>query len=261
MRNVTATTATVEMAAATHQGLLRAHNEDCIAMRPHAGLAVLADGMGGHNAGEVASRIAVEVVTGGIEAAVATADGLHASRAEGLIVQHIARANTLVYHAALGHEEYAGMGTTIVAGLWYGSELSVGHIGDSRAYRLRAQELEQLTRDHTLVQAQVERGTLTRDQARKTAARNILTRALGTASEASADVQTHRAQVGDVYLLCSDGLSDMLDDEEIRQTLDRFGATMQVAADQLVLQANRHGGADNISVIVVKVLDTEEHDR
>jgi serine/threonine protein phosphatase PrpC len=254
-------TAAVEMAAATHQGLLREHNEDCVAMRPHAGLAVLADGMGGHNAGEVASRIAVEVVTGGIEAAIATDASLSASRAESLIAQHIARANTLVYHAARGHEEYSGMGTTIVAGLWYGSELSVGHIGDSRAYRLRAHELEQLTRDHTLVQTHVERGTLTRDQARKTAARNILTRALGTVSEASADVQTHRAQAGDVYLLCSDGLSDMLDDEEIRRTLDRFGAAMQVAADQLVLQANRHGGADNISVIVVKVLDTEEHDR
>jgi protein phosphatase len=253
--------APLEMAAATHQGLLRAQNEDCVAMRPHAGLAVLADGMGGHNAGEVASRIAVEAVTGGIEAAVAALDGLQASRAEALIAEHIARANTLVYHTALGHEEYAGMGTTIVAGLWYGSELSVGHIGDSRAYRLRAQELEQLTRDHTLVQAHVERGTLTREEARKTAARNILTRALGTASEATADVHSYQAQAGDVYLLCSDGLSDMLDDEEIRRTLDCFSAAMQAAADQLVLQANRHGGADNISVVIVKVLDTEERDR
>jgi PPM family protein phosphatase len=256
---VTTEGAIVEMAAATHRGLMRSENEDCVAARPETGLAVLADGMGGHNAGEVASRIAVEVISGAMAASLeAESRRPTAERIESMITDAIARANTLVYNAARGHSAYSGMGTTIVVAVWYGAHVSIGHIGDSRAYRLRAGELVQLTRDHTLVQDRVERGTLSRAQARRAAARNILTRALGTAPSVAADLRTYDAQSEDVYVLCSDGLSDMLDDRDIRSTLTLPHATLREAADQLVLEANHRGGADNISVIVVKPVDAAE---
>ena len=244
----------IEIAAATHRGMLREHNEDTVAARPQSGLAVVADGMGGHNAGEVASRMAVDIVVEGIEAAFAGLAGrLDAKRAEALIAGQIARANAVIHESGMTRPAHAGMGTTIVVALWYDASLSVGHVGDSRLYRLRGATLEQLTCDHSLAQQHVDRGTLTRENARNASIRNILTRAVGSEPEVSADLNTYAVVPGDVYLLCSDGLTEMLSDAQIGETLAALEGRIEEAADDLVRRANDHGGVDNISVVVVHV--------
>lgn len=254
---------TVEMATATHRGLVRPHNEDSIVAQPQSRLAVLADGMGGHNAGEVASRMAVEAISSGIQSVLGEKPDsrFDASRAESLIAQHIAQANALIYEAGGAHGRYAGMGTTIVVGFWYGAKVSVGHVGDSRMYRLRSGKLQQLTHDHSLVQEELDRGALTAEEARNASNRNIVTRAVGTERDVVADLSTYRAEPDDVYLLCSDGLTDMLTEDEIGDTLAVFGAKIHRAARELVQQANDHGGIDNVSVILVRVVRAAEEHR
>ena len=246
--------ASIEMAAVTHCGVLRARNEDCVAAHPLARLAVLADGMGGHNAGEVASRMAVDLISEGI--AVATRGPhrrLDANSAEALITEHIAHANTRIYESSRRRGEYAGMGTTVVVALWHDAFVSVGHVGDSRLYRLRAGALQQLTRDHSLAQQHIDQGTLAREDARTAPIRNILTRAVGSDSQVSADLSTYGTCADDVYLLCSDGLTEMLTDERIVQVLAGLDAGLDPVADELVQRANERGGVDNISVILVRV--------
>jgi protein phosphatase len=250
-------TATVEMAAATHRGRVRAHNEDSVAAEPAAGLAVVADGMGGHNAGEVASRIAVDVIVQGLRDASAIIASLEPSRAELLIAKLIERANREIHECGSASPEYAGMGTTVVVGLWYDGGMSVGHVGDSRLYRLRAGVLEQLTRDHTLVQEQIERGWLTRDTARDAAIRSILTRAVGTERHVVADLATYETLREDTYLLCSDGLTEMLTDAEIGEMLARHEGRIEEAAQGLVQRANERGGVDNISVVLVRAAERQ----
>ena len=246
-------TASVEMAAATHQGRVRTHNEDSIAAEPGAGLAVVADGMGGHNAGEVASRMAVEVIVRGLHAESEAGAPLQATRAESLIARVIDQANREIYERGEVSREYAGMGTTVVVGLWYDRSMSVGHVGDSRLYRLRGGRLEQLTRDHTVVQEQIELGWLTRDNARDAPNRSILTRAVGTDRDLVADLATYETRRDDIYLLCSDGLTEMLTDAEIADVLGPLQGRIQDAADGLVREANERGGIDNISVVLVRV--------
>ncbi len=249
-------TTLVEMAAATDRGRVRARNEDCVAIRPEADLAIVADGMGGHKAGQVASRMAVDAVAEGIEAAGRELAGsLNAERAEKLIAEHIGRANARIFAAGVARPDYAGMGTTIVVGLWYDTRMSVGHVGDSRLYRLRAGALEQLTRDHTLVQEHIDRGTLTHESARKVAIRSILTRAVGSDASVNAELNTFEVMRDDIYLLCSDGLTEMLSDAEIGMLLT--ANPIQQAADDLVAKANERGGVDNISVIVARVLHAD----
>jgi protein phosphatase len=244
------------MAVATHRGMLRAHNEDSVAARAESGLAIVADGMGGHNAGEVASRMAVDLIIEGIEAAAAELAGpFDAKRAEMLIAEHIARANALIHESGSTHPQHAGMGTTVVVAVWYATSVSIGHVGDSRMYRLRAGVLEQLTTDHSLAQEHVDRGTLTRENARSASIRNILTRAVGSESKVSADVNTYAVMPGDVYLLCSDGLTEMLSDAQIGKVLTDLESRLQEAADDLVRKANTNGGVDNISVVIARVAD------
>jgi serine/threonine protein phosphatase PrpC len=250
-------TATVDMAAATHRGRVRAHNEDCLMAAPHAGLAVVADGMGGHNAGEVASRMAVEINVRGLETAELGAP-LEARRAETLIAELIERANRTINECGRARSDYAGMGTTVVVGLWYGRNVTVGHVGDSRLYRLRQGRFEQLTRDHTVVQEQVELGWITRDTARDAANRSVLTRAVGSERQVPADLATYETMRDDTYLLCSDGLTEMLTDREIGEVLARLESRIQDAAEDLVEKANERGGVDNISVVLVRVSETPE---
>jgi serine/threonine protein phosphatase PrpC len=249
-------TTALDMVAATHCGLRRVHNEDCIAVDRGVGLAVLADGMGGHKAGEVASRIAVEVITSGIQAAVAEAPPPRLNTAaESLIAQHVSQANERIFEAAEANPAYGGMGTTVVVALWHDGSVSVGHVGDSRMYRMRARELEQLTHDHSLAQDHIDRGLLSLDEARTAPIRNVLTRTVGNASEVTADLKSFEVAVDDVYLLCSDGLTDMLTDEQISEALISFGAQIHHAAEELIKQANHQGGVDNISVILVRVMN------
>ena len=243
----------LELATATHPGRIRSQNEDCIAVDSEAGVAVLADGMGGHNAGEVASRMAVDVVSANLKPHCARAQSFDAAQWEALVEAQIAAANSAIFEAAAGHRQYQGMGTTLVVAVWHERGVSYGHIGDSRLYLLRNGALAQLTRDHTIVQEQLERGAIDREQARHAPNRNVLTRAVGIDPEAEPDVSTQSVQSGDVYLLCSDGLTDMVTDQEIRETLLSCGVQLELAAQRLVERANASGGLDNISVILGRV--------
>lgn len=247
----------LQVAAITHPGKARPQNEDCIAADAR-GYAVLADGMGGHNAGEVASRMAVELVATRISDYLARAPVHDAVGAEALVAEQIARANSTLFNSAAAEPEYRGMGTTLVVALWRGRSVTYGHVGDSRLYRLRRGELNRLTRDHSMVQEQVDSGVLSPEQARYAPHRNVLTRAVGIEPEVEPDVRTMQVDPGDVYLLCSDGVTDMLPDEEIGRTLIARAASAHAAAHELVERANERGGLDNISVIVVRVNGGDE---
>jgi PPM family protein phosphatase len=243
-----------EMAAATDRGRIRLHNEDCIAHNAAIGLAVLADGMGGHNAGEVASRIAVEVIASGIEGALVGSKPRRASAsAASLISEFISQANERIYRKACTCRNLSGMGTTVVVALWHSGCVSVGHVGDSRLYRLRSHELEQLTHDHSLAQEHVDRGLMSLEEARVSSVRNVLTRTVGNAGYVVPELSTYAVAPHDLYLLCSDGLTDMLTDEQIAQVLHAFRGDIQRAAEALIDEANREGGVDNISLILARM--------
>ena len=248
--------AALEIATATHPGMVRSHNEDSIMADADIGLAVLADGMGGYNAGEVASGIAVALIPAEMRKAFAARapEELNGGDMERLIREQAARANTTIYQTAQKEPQYRGMGTTLVVALWHDNHVAVGHIGDSRAYRLRDDKLEQITRDHSLLQEQIDRGMLTREDARHAPNRNLVTRAVGIDPGVESEIHVHAVQPEDVYLLCSDGLPDMVPDEDIENTLALLKSNLQLAAEQLVQQANDHGGRDNVSVILVRVL-------
>lgn len=246
----------LEIATATHSGMVRSHNEDSIAADGEVGLAVLADGMGGYNAGEVASGIAVELIRAEMRKALADkkAGELNGQSAEQLITEHATRANAAIYQAAQSQPQYSGMGTTVVVALWHDNHMSVGHVGDSRLYRLRAGVLEQVTRDHSLLQEQIDSGMITKEQARHSQHKNLVTRAVGIDPDVETEVHTYSVQPDDIFLLCSDGLNDMVTDEDIQLTLASLSANLPLAAQQLVQQANDNGGRDNVSVILVRVV-------
>ena len=249
----------IEIAELSDVGRKRDHNEDHVGSDRAHGLAVLADGMGGHNAGEIASGLAVETILQNLcENLNALSTGVRES--EGLAPESVVtraaieRSNRLINESASNQPQYQGMGTTVVATLFYDDRLTVCHVGDSRVYRFRDGSLEQLTRDHTLLQELVDRGYYSPEEARESLNRNIVTRALGIEPDVEVEVREHAVLPGDIYLLCSDGLNDMLDDDRIGLTLHRFGANLDEAARQLVEQANDEGGSDNISVILVRIV-------
>ena len=246
----------LDVAAATDAGRVRALNEDYVAGDAAAGFAVLADGMGGHNAGEVASRMAAELVIAGVRSASRRNGTLDAALAETLVASQVAAANAGVFEAAQAERRYDGMGTTLVVVLWHAAGVTWGHVGDSRLYLMRRGELRQLTRDHSIVQEQLERGELSREEARQSMNRNVLTRAVGIDPQVKADVHSGAAEPDDVYLLCSDGLTDMVDDAYIERTLCECGPQIRVAARRLIDEANARGGLDNISVILARVVGT-----
>jgi protein phosphatase len=245
----------LEVAIATHPGMVRSHNEDSLAADAEIGLAVLADGMGGYNAGEVASGIAVELIRTEMKKSLSNKnpEEFNGQDAEKLIEAHSTRANTTIYQASQSQPQYSGMGTTLVVALWHDNQITVGHIGDSRLYRLRGGALEQITRDHSLLQEQIDSGMITKEQARHSQNKNLVTRAVGIDPEVETEIHTYSVQPGDVYLLCSDGLSDMVTDEDVQLTLSSLVANLPLAAEQLVQLANDNGGRDNVSVILVRI--------
>ena len=251
--------ASLEIAKATHTGMVRSHNEDSIATDADIGLAVLADGMGGYNAGEVASGIATALISSETREAFVRQAPHELDKATGsplatvLLADIIAKANTSIFQSANSQPQYAGMGTTLVAALFCNNQITVAHIGDSRCYRQRGGKLEQVTRDHSLLQEQIDSGLLTKEAARRSQNKNLVTRALGIEPAVEAEIHIYPAQEGDIYLICSDGLNDMVEDEDIEMTLEAFGANLQLAAEQLVQAANDNGGRDNISVVLIKV--------
>jgi protein phosphatase len=249
----------LQIVQVTDPGRVRGHNEDCVESRPASGIVVLADGMGGYNAGEVASGMATSFIADGLQAAWTPA-ALKKLDREGAIAlsqkilqSEVARANAAIYGAAQKDPHCAGMGTTLVACLFYDNFVTVGHIGDSRLYRMRADAMEQVTRDHSLLQEQIDSGLITKEDARSSHNKNLVTRALGIDPEVEAEIHTYDVQEGDIFLLCSDGLNDMIEDEEIQMTLIALRSNLELTAQQLVQSANDAGGRDNVSVILVRV--------
>ncbi len=233
-----------EEAVRTDTGRQRNANED--SLFTSAPLFVVADGMGGAQAGEVASKAAAE----------SFAHELPKAPPERVLEQTIEGANRTIHELARKDPGLAGMGTTITAAIvdLEAEEVAIGHVGDSRAYRLREGRFEQLTRDHSLVEEMRRKGQLTDAQAEDHPQRSIITRALGPEPEVQVDLQTVPAQAGDVFLLCSDGLTTMLGDEQIARVLTR-ATSLQAAVKALVDEANRAGGRDNITVVAFRVED------
>ena len=250
----------LEIASCTDPGMVRSHNEDSIASDPANGLVVLADGMGGYNAGEVASGMATTVITTEIQQLLAKVQPFeidqetNAPVAGRMIREQVLKANTSIYQAAQSQPQYAGMGTTLVVCLFYDNKMTVGHLGDSRLYMLRDGKFSQVTRDHSLLQEQIDSGIITADQAKHAQHKNLVTKALGIDPTVEPEVREYATRPGDIYLLCSDGLCDMVDDEDMGMTLQALGGNLKLAAQQLVQMANDNGGRDNISVILIKIL-------
>ena len=248
------------IASATHVGCLRDHNEDSIAVDGDLGIAILADGMGGYNAGEVASGMAVTELMSELKAALGNSipdpdsAGHTADSPVTLLRDSIARTNVAIFHAGHTHPQYAGMGTTLVTTLFQDNRVAIAHVGDSRVYRLRSESFDQLTCDHSLLQEQIDSGLLARGQAHLSQSKGLLTRAVGIDRSVVPEIQIHTVLPNNVYMLCSDGLTDMVSDEEMQLVVSSLRDKLQTAADHLVRMANDNGGRDNISVILVRVL-------
>ncbi len=238
----------------TDSGRMRDQNEDQIAIAPEAGLAIVADGMGGHRAGEVASRLAVETIMHHIVNTLTETTGSGNGAIEVAAVRDaIQQANRAIYDHARANPEYEGMGSTIVVALFYRDKLCVGHVGDSRLYRYRDTILEQITEDHSVVQELVSRGLVTAEEARVSISKNLVTRALGIDPTVEAEISEHDVYNDDVYLLCSDGINDVLADGDIEMMLTEHGRNLDTTVKAMVDTANERGGPDNISVILARV--------
>jgi protein phosphatase len=241
-----------EFYCATDTGRARNNNEDAVAVDEAAALAVLADGMGGYNAGEVASGMATEFIRTELgrwltEASEHATDS-DVRRAMDICVDN---ANRAIFNAANSTPQYSGMGTTLVVAVFRENRLLLGHVGDSRGYRWRGDRLQQITRDHSLLQEQIDAGLITPEQAAVSSHKNLVTRAVGVEDTVLLETHLHEVHPGDWFLLCSDGLSDMLEDERIG-TLLRGHDSLQEAGDALVSAANVAGGKDNISIVLAR---------
>lgn len=244
----------------THVGKQRQHNEDAFLVADEAKLYLVADGMGGHAAGEIASRIAVDSIS---EFILHTRedDGTwpHAydeqfTRSTNRLMAAVRLANTRVLEAMRKDARLRGMGTTVVACLADDDTMSVAHVGDSRAYLVRDGRLSRLTNDHSWVFEQVQAGMLTEEEAEKHPLRNVITRALGGALQVSPDASEVASKPGDVYLLCSDGLTGMLPEEEILRVVNENRDDLDRACQELIDRANERGGLDNVTAILVKTI-------
>ena len=244
------------IAGLTDTGLVREHNEDSIGSDPALGLVVLADGMGGHKGGEVASAIAVDTVLTNLKKILpgithGQTDERTGYSTESMAIEAaIKQANLAVYQASRSNSQYEGMGTTIVVAVFYDNRVSIAHVGDSRLYRLREHKLDQLTRDHTLLQELVDRGLYTKEEARVSLNKNLVTRAVGVNPTVEVDLLEDFAFPQDIYLLCSDGLTDMIDDKLIEDSILNYRDNLNRVASELVSQAKAHGGKDNVSALL-----------
>ncbi len=254
----------IEAFGLTDVGRKRKHNEDAFALDLSDGLFIVADGMGGHAAGEVAARITVETIGEFIAATRQKEEAtwpfkynhsLHFNSNRLAIA--IEKANERVMAAVAAQPWLKGMGTTVVAGLLNEKILSLAHVGDSRAYMFRGGKLQRLTDDHSWVHEQVAAGILTEDEAKSHPLKNVVTRALGGGPSVSPDLQELSFSARDRFLFCSDGLTTMLSDEEIEQTVSENEDPQQLCR-ALVDLANEKGGVDNITVVVARVLNSSE---
>ncbi len=254
----------LRMAGLTDPGKMRSNNEDSYAIVPEIGLAVVADGMGGHLAGEVASGIAVDLVKRNLTEAFAALpaakkwpgqenqDGESASSEATSVRDAIRMANSAIFEASTTRPECAGMGSTIVVAVFHTNKICVAHVGDSRVYRFRDDKLEQITEDHSMIQELLRRGLITPEEARVSNHKNIVTRALGVNAEVQPDISEQTLKEDDIYLLCSDGLTDVLSDAEIQQLLIEYRQNLDEAIQHLIAEANAKGGPDNVSAVLVR---------
>ncbi len=241
----------LDMVSRTDRGRMREHNEDALACDAVAGVAVLADGMGGYAAGEVASGAAAAQVASELARLKAEYPRLDAPDLMRAMRESIRRVNTQIFRVAHRDPRYAGMGTTLVAAAFTGELAVIAHAGDSRAYLFRDQRLRRLTKDHSLLQERIDLGLLRENDPAGQAVRNLITRALGVDPLLEPEIGVHGMRDADLVLLCSDGLSDMLEDAQIEQLLRAHDGDAPRAAQELIEQANAAGGRDNISVILI----------
>jgi len=248
----------IEIFGLTDVGLIREQNEDAIGSNQDLGIVVLADGMGGHRGGEVASAITVNTILDTLARRLKTINSGGVDEATGYRIESMAvhdaviEANENVFASSSENEQYQGMGTTVVALLFYDGHFTVAHVGDSRLYRFRDGRLEQITRDHSLTQELVDRGFYTSEQARNSMNKNLVTRAIGVDESVEIDMLEDDVQAGDIYLLCSDGVTDMLEDEIISDTISSNSEDLEKIASELVRLSNTSGGNDNISAILAR---------
>ncbi|NTW06251.1 MAG: Stp1/IreP family PP2C-type Ser/Thr phosphatase [Syntrophaceae bacterium] len=235
----------------TDRGLVRVNNEDEFYLDEKLGLLVVADGMGGHASGEVASKLAVNVIRDyfqGPQKIIGRSNPAY-SEATNKLNCAIRLANQAVYEVAQSSPVLKGMGTTIVAVLLTGNKLSIAHIGDSRAYLLRAGNIDQLTDDHTMVNEQVRRDIITKEEADRSEMKNVLTKALGISAKMEADLDELTMFGDDILFLCTDGLNTMVTDEDVLKIISHKG-DFGAACDLLINAANKKGGKDNITVVI-----------
>lgn len=245
--------------ARTDVGRKRSGNEDSFCLAQELGLFVVADGMGGHAAGEVASRLAVETIlewmrkyARGESRTLVGPPVTSGSEQANWLLSSIRLANRMIFDAAQGGAEYAGMGTTLVAALAMGPRVALAHVGDSRIYRVRDERIVQLSRDHSLIQQQLEHGMISAEEAHDSQYRHLITRALGLKESVEVDLDEQDVLAGDRLLLCSDGLSDLLEDEEMLAAILEHSDDLEKTCQALVDRANYKGGDDNITVLLIQ---------
>lgn len=239
----------VVCAARTDVGLIRSGNEDNYVMIPERGIFVVADGMGGHAAGEIASEMAVQFIARDL----GSFKGLSTDDAAARMTRAIKAANAAIFERTLAEHDKRGMGTTCTGLVLHGhNRYLIGQVGDSRAYLLREERFHQLTKDHSYVQEQVDAGLLTPEQARTHPYGNVITRCVGSNEEVIPDIYFGTLEAGDTLLLASDGLTGMLEDDQLLRVLQAGGEPKQWV-DRLITDANRRGGLDNITAIIVRI--------
>lgn len=251
-----------EWSTATDTGRQRSKNEDALAVDPGVGIFILADGMGGHKGGEIASNLAISVLLDQLKQTLPELlppgqidEELGYTRESLAIRDAVVKANQAIFEAAQEQTKYEGMGTTLVLVACSENRISIAHVGDSRLYRLRNNQLKQITSDHTMLQELVDRGFYTSEEAQRSVHRNLITRALGIEETVAVDIQEDLVLPGDLYLLSSDGLHDLVGDQLLQERLSNCD-DLDVCAQTLINDANSRGGKDNISVILARPIDS-----
>ena len=245
----------VKITGCTDTGIRRKYNQDHIGYEQSLGIAVLADGMGGHQAGEVAAQMAVESILAKLQALAElnSSSPVNESRILDFVSNSISESNTEIFEASHADEAHKGMGTTIVAAIVDGSHIYAAHVGDSRLYLYREQVLRRITKDHSLVQSLIDKGFYTEREASNASIGNVVTRSLGNKAEVEVDTRRVEMEAADMFLLCSDGLTDMVSDWQIAEVINENSMDLEKTANELVALANKYGGKDNISVILILV--------
>ncbi len=252
----------IEYAGLTHKGMKRGHNEDSFLLVPEANLFIVADGMGGHSSGEVASKIAVNEIAEFFRTTERDEEATWPHRMdrsmsydENRMLMAVRLANSRIFETAAGDAKYKGMGTTVVATSFKNGTAYMGHVGDSRVYRLRDSEMEQITEDHSLLNDYLKANKLSEEEIEAFPHKNVIVRALGMKESVEVDILWEKPQAGDVYVMCSDGLTGMVSDARIKEIVLSNMDDLDAANKQLIDEANAAGGTDNITVVISRLLD------